>query len=59
MTKIYLKNDKTGARYEIVRMDKTKTPPEVVLKGENSEVEFTEPFDREKLKRMGYSPVQE
>ena len=59
MAKIYLKNDKTGNRYEVVRMDNAKTPPEVVLKGENSSVEFTEPFDKEKFKRMGYSLVKE
>ena len=59
MAKIYLKNEKTEARYEIVRMDKEKTPPVVTLKGENSEVEFEEPFDKERLKRMGYKLVQE
>lgn len=52
--KLYFRNTKTGKRYEIVRLD--KEAGEVVLKGEYAE--FTEKYDKERFKRMGYELVK-
>lgn len=48
--KLYFRNVKTGKRYAVVRIDKTANT--VTLKGEMAE--FTEPYDKERFKRMGY-----
>lgn len=50
MTELYFKNTKTGRRYKVIRIDKEKG--EITLKGEYSE--FTEPYDKERFKRLGY-----
>lgn len=48
--KLYFRNEKTGKRYLIVKMDKAKG--EVVLRGEYSE--FTEKYDKDRFKKLGY-----
>lgn len=48
--KIYFRNEKTGKRYRVVRMNKAEGT--VVLRGDHAE--FTETYDKEKFKRMGY-----
>lgn len=53
--KLYLKNVKTGKKYEIVSLDKDKNV--VTLKGPNAE--FTEPYDKERFKRLGYTLEKE
>jgi hypothetical protein len=50
MTELYFKNVKTDRRYKVMRIDKEKG--EITLKGEYSE--FTEPYDKERFKRLGY-----
>lgn len=57
MTDTYFRNTRTGLRYKIIRFDKDKN--EVVLKGEYAE--FTEKYDRERFKKMGYElePTEE
>jgi len=50
MAELYFKNTKTGRRYKVIRIDKEKG--EITLKGEYSE--FTEPYDRDRFKRLGY-----
>lgn len=52
MAELYFKNTKTGRRYKVIRIDKEKG--EITLKGEYSE--FTEPYDKERFKRLGYVP---
>ncbi len=61
MMKLYFKNEKTGKRYEILKLDKTKVVTNdgkpapggvVVLKGELAE--FEEPYDKERFERVGY-----
>jgi len=55
MSKMFLVNEETGKKYEIVDLD-----PEggtITLKGERST--FTEPFDKARLKKLGYKPVKE
>jgi len=55
MSKTFLVNDETGKKYEVVKFDKAEGT--ITLKGERST--FTEPFDKEKFKAMGYRPVKE
>lgn len=50
MIKLYFKNHKTGKRYEIIHLDKTKG--EVTLRGEHSE--FVEQYDKDRFKKLGY-----
>lgn len=50
MTELYFKNTKTDRRYKVIRIDKEKG--EITLKGEYSE--FTEPYNRDRFKRLGY-----
>jgi len=50
MVKLYFRNEQTGKRYKIVSMD--KEAGEVVLQGEHAE--FTEKYDKEKFKKLGY-----
>ena len=50
MTTLYLRNVKTGKRFQIVRMDKENNT--VVLRGEYAE--FAEPYDKERFKANGY-----
>jgi hypothetical protein len=48
--KVYFCNQKTGKKYEVVRIDKATNT--VTLKGETAT--FTEPYDKDRFKRMGY-----
>lgn len=51
MTKNYFVNQRTGKRYEIVSFNGDEGT--VTLRGEMAE--FTEDFDKEKFKSMGYT----
>ena len=53
MAKIFFENTKTGKRYELVGMAADRST--VTLKGEYSE--FTEPYDKERFKKLGYRLV--
>lgn len=55
MIKVYFKNEKTGKKYEVVKLDKEKS--EVTLRGEYAE--FTEPYDKERFMKLGYVLVKE
>jgi hypothetical protein len=55
MTRLYLKHEKTGRQYRVVRLDKEKN--EIILKGEYSE--FAEKYDKDRLQRLGYRLVKE
>ncbi len=56
--KVFFKNTATGVRYQIVKIDpKDAKDRKVVLQGEHGQ--FTELFDPERFKRMGYLLVQE
>lgn len=48
--KLYFRNVKTGKRYGVVRIDKERNL--ITLKGEMAE--FTEAYDKDRFKRMGY-----
>lgn len=48
--KLYFRNLKTGKRYQVVNIDKVKNT--ITLKGEMAA--FTEPYDKDRFKRMGY-----
>lgn len=48
--KLYFRNAKTGKRYQVVQIDKVKNT--ITLKGEMAT--FTEPYDKDRFKRMGY-----
>lgn len=50
MTEVYFKNTTTGRRYKVVNIDKMKG--EIRLRGEHAE--FTEKYDKERFKKMGY-----
>ena len=54
MPKLYFRNVKTGKLYEVVKMDKAAGT--VTLKGEIAT--FTEPYDKDRFKRMGYKLEQ-
>jgi hypothetical protein len=53
--KLYLKNAKTGKKYEIVGVDRAKNL--VTLRGTHAE--FTETFDKDRFKRLGYTLEKE
>jgi len=55
MAKMYFENQKTGKRYEIVGMN--KEAGEVRLKNEYAE--FSEPYDKDRFKQLGYTLVKE
>lgn len=55
MTKVFFKNEKTGKKYEVVKLDKENS--QVTLRGEYAE--FTEPYDKERFKKLGYVLVKE
>lgn len=55
MTKVFFKNEKTGKKYEVVKLDKEKS--EVTLRGEYAE--FIEPYDKERFQKLGYVLVKE
>lgn len=50
MTKLYFRNEKTGKRYQIVKIDKAENT--VVLRGDLAE--FTERYDKGVFKALGY-----
>jgi hypothetical protein len=52
----YLLNTRTGRKFEIIALDKNKNL--LTLKGETGGV-FEEPYDKHKLKSLGYVYVQE
>lgn len=54
MPELYFENVKTGTRFKVVSWDKETNA--IILKGPNTE--FTETFDKDKFKKMGYKPVQ-
>lgn len=53
--KLFLKNTRTGKRYEIVKVDKVAGT--ITLKGPHAQ--FTEPYDKEQFKRLGYTLDQQ
>lgn len=55
MAELFFRNVKTGRKYKVLRIDKEKG--EITLKGEYSE--FTEPYDKDRFKRLGYELVKE
>lgn len=50
MSKLYFRNMKTGKKYEVINIDKTKG--EITLKGEFAQ--FVEQYDKERFKHLGY-----
>ena len=55
MTKIFFQNEKTGKRYLVVGMDNGAGT--ITLQGPHAT--FTEPYDKERFKRLGYTLVKE
>lgn len=55
MTKQYLLNTRTNRKFEIVKLDRDKNT--LTLRGETGGV-FEEPYDKAKLKELGYQYVQ-
>lgn len=54
MARLYFKNEKTGARYQVIRRFKDADgKDQVELQGKLAS--FTEPYDKERFKRMGYT----
>lgn len=53
MKKHYFENTKTGKRYELIALSPDRST--VTLKGEYSQ--FTEPYDKERFKALGYKLV--
>ena len=51
----YLFNSKTNRKFEIVKIDRDKNL--LTLKGETGGT-FEEPYDKSKLKELGYAYVQ-
>lgn len=52
----YLINTRTGRKFEIVKFDRDKNL--LTLRGETGG-QFEEPYDKPKLKELGYKYVQE
>ena len=53
MKKHYFENTKTGKRYELIALSPDRST--VTLRGEYSQ--FTEPYDKERFKALGYRLV--
>jgi hypothetical protein len=51
MVELYLKNEKTGKRFKIVKLDKQTN--KVTLRGQYAD--FVEVFDTERFKKLGYT----
>jgi hypothetical protein len=51
---MFLLNERTGKKFRIIKIDATKK--EITLKGDHNA--FTDPYDIEKLKKLGYKPVK-
>lgn len=47
---VYFRHTKTERKFRVVALDKVKNV--VTLKGEHAE--FTQPYDKEQFKRLGY-----
>jgi hypothetical protein len=52
----YLVNMRTGRKFEIIKLDRDKNL--LTLRGETGG-QFEEPYDKPKLKSLGYTYVQE
>ena len=52
----YLLNTKTNRKFEIIKLDRKKNL--LTLRGETGGV-FEEPYDKPKLKELGYAYVQQ
>jgi len=50
--KTYLRSTKTDKRYQVVNVNKDKSPPEVTLRGDYGD--FIEPWNPEMFKKLGY-----
>jgi glutamine amidotransferase-like uncharacterized protein len=50
MPKIYFRNEATGKKFQVVKLDKESG--KVTLRGEHAE--FVEAYDRDRFKRLGY-----
>lgn len=48
--KVFFRNEKTGKRFEVLSINKEEGT--IVLKSEYAE--FTEPYDKERFKQLGY-----
>lgn len=55
MTNLFFKNQRTGKKYKVVKLDKEKG--QIILQGAHGE--FAEPYDKERFKQMGYSLEKE
>jgi hypothetical protein len=55
-TKLFFENKATHKRYEVLKIDKTVTPPMLTLQGEVAK--FEQEYDRELFRKLGYEPVQ-
>lgn len=55
MSKVYFKHEKTGKMFEVVNLNREDGT--ITLKGELAT--FTEPFDKERFKKLGYTLVKE
>lgn len=53
MVKHYFENTKTGKRYELIALSPDRST--ITLRGEYSQ--FTEPYDKERFKALGYRLV--
>lgn len=54
MTALYFVNTRTNRRYLVVRLDKEKGT--ITLRGEHAE--FTEPYDKDRFAKLGYTLVK-
>jgi glutamine amidotransferase-like uncharacterized protein len=50
MANLYFRNEKTGKKYQVVSMDKDAGT--ILLRGEHAE--FTEKYDKDRFKKLGY-----
>lgn len=56
--KLFFRNKASGVAYRVIKLDpKDAKDRKVVLQGEHGQ--FTEPFDPERFRRMGYDLVRE
>ncbi len=56
MPTLYLQHQKTARRYQIVRIDRTRN---VIQLRSEAGTEFEEPYDKDRIKQMGYELVTE
>lgn len=55
MTNLFFKNQRTGKKYKVIKLDKEKG--QIILQGAHGE--FAEPYDKERFKQMGYTLEKE